>query len=132
MNSFSSEVVYSMESSSKEQIRTLIREKRSFVLTDVSRMAMPEAVTWLEKLVDDAGMRSRVYAKGRTAVIGAAVIPTPFTWGAALASAAFIGAHNLVTINPDYEIGTNRVTGTITLEHTKWTGETVKKWNPFS
>jgi hypothetical protein len=38
-------------------------------------------------------------------------------WG--VASAAFMGAHNVATWDPDYEIAKNRVTGTLTVTYKK-------------
>ena len=35
------------------------------------------------------------------------------------ASAVGIAAHRLATINPDYEIGKNKLAGTITVKHVK-------------
>ena len=49
-------------------------------------------------------MRCRIYSGYRRAVLAGALIPTGVTQLAALAAGLGILAHNLVTINPDYEI----------------------------
>ncbi len=82
---------------------------------------MPEAIEPLEKLIEGKGLSCRVYPKGRVAALGALAVPNPVTVAVSLGTAAFIGAHNLATFNPDYEIAKNLATGTITLEaQDKW------------
>ncbi|MGS1108212.1 hypothetical protein ACVCNH_18305 [Achromobacter anxifer] len=113
--------VYSIKAISDEEVAKLIDERRSFVLEDVARLSMPEAVEALEKLIEGKGLSCRVYTKGRVAAVGAFAVPNPVTAAVSLGSAAFIGAHNLATFNPDYEIAKNLATGTITLEaQEKW------------
>lgn len=55
-------------------------------------------------------MKCRVYSENRAAVAGAAV----FT-GVGLAGIAAIAAHNLATYDPDYEIGKNKLSNTVSV-----------------
>lgn len=51
-----------------------------------------------------------------------ASMATIFSPAAILGVGAAIGiaAHNLATYDPDYEIGKNKVAGTVTVKHMKW------------
>lgn len=85
-----------------DRISELIHSRRYFEITDVSGN-IGSTVRILEKSIESAGMRYRVYTRGRLTAAG-----TTFIGGAAgvagLAYAVGIAAHNLVTYNPDYEI----------------------------
>ncbi|MEG0006527.1 MULTISPECIES: hypothetical protein [Aeromonas] len=85
-----------------DRISELIHSRRSFEITDVSGN-IGSTVRILEKSIESAGMRCRIYTRGRLTAAGAT-----FIGGAAgvagLAYAVGIAAHNLVTYNPDYEI----------------------------
>lgn len=113
--------VYPIKEISDEEVSKLIDDRRSFVLENVARTSMSEAIEALEKLLKSKGLTCRVYTKGRAAALGAMAIPNPVTAAVGLGSAAFIGGHNLATFNPDYEIAKNLATGTITLvAQNKW------------
>lgn len=118
--SLSGDVIVDFLTIEESHVVALIKEKKSFVIDNVPRLSMGEAVEKMEKLIEGAGLRSRVYAKGRSAVIAGLAIPTIPTITAGAATAAFIAGHNALTFNPDYEIATNRTTGTLTLTYTKW------------
>lgn len=111
--------VYSIKQTPDEKIDSLIKQRQSFVLEDIDRLNMSEAVASMEKLIESSGMRCRVYSKGRAASMAAAAIPTPVTVISGWASAIAIGAHNIVTWNPDYEIAKNLVTGTLAVTYKK-------------
>ena len=111
--------VYSITEVSDEVIERALDEKRSFVLEGISVTYFSEAIETIEKLIESRGMSCRVYTKGRIASVAAAVIPTPVTVISGLASAVSIGAHNLATWNPDYEIAKNMATGTLTITYKK-------------
>ncbi|QWT20787.1 hypothetical protein KPL74_01965 [Bacillus sp. NP157] len=111
--------VFSVKQLGNNEIGELIAGKQSFVLEDVSRLNMPETVATLEKLIEDAGLRSRVYTKGRAASMAAAAIPNPVTIAGGLVAGIGIGVHNLATFNPDYEIAKNLATGTLTVTYKK-------------
>lgn len=120
--------VYSINSISNEAVSELIAERRSFVLENVARLSMSEAIETLEKIIESKGMTCRVYTKGRVAAVGVFAVPNPVTAAVSLGTAAFIGAHKLATFNPDYEIAKNMATGTITLEaQDKWDFEGVRR-----
>jgi hypothetical protein len=111
--------VYSINSTSDASIGNLLDQRSSFVLEDIGRTKMGEAVETLEKLISSRGMRCRVYTKGRAAIMATTWIPTPVTIIGGLASALAIGAHDLATLNPDYEIAKNLATGTLTVNYKK-------------
>lgn len=111
--------VYSIKSISNEQIRSLIEQKGSFVLENIDRLNMGEAVETLENLIESKGLSCRIYTKGRAATVAAAAIPVSPTVVGGWVSALAIGAHNLATWNPDYEIAKNLATGTLTVTYKK-------------
>lgn len=118
--SLSGDVVVDFNKVEENALRELFKAKKSFVVTDVPRLSMAEVVEKIERLIEECGMRSRVYAKGRSAAMAGAVIPTIPTMAVGLGTALFITGHTVSTFNPDYEIGTNRATGSLTITYTKW------------
>lgn len=111
--------VYSIKSISNEKIGILIDERRSFVLENIARLNFSEAVNTVEKIIESRKLKCRVYTKGRSATVAAAAIPVSPTVIGGWASAVVIGAHNLATWNPDYEIAKNLATGTLTITYKK-------------
>lgn len=111
--------VYSVKRVSDSEIGKMIDQRKSFVLNDIARTNMGEAIKSLEKSIESRGLRCRVYTKGRAASMAAAAIPTPVTVLGGWASAIAIGAHNAVTWNPDYEIAKNLAMGTLTIDYKK-------------
>ena len=107
--------IHSIKQISDSEVDALFDQRKSFVLEDISRTSMSEAV---EK-IESRGLDCRVYTKGRAAAIAATAIPTPATFLGGLASAIAIGAHNVATWNPDYEIAKNLAMGTLTIEYKK-------------
>ena len=111
--------VYSIKSITNEKIASLIQQRASFVLNDVDTIHMSESVKTVEKIIESKGLSCRVYLKGRSATVAAAAIPISPTviggWAAALA----IGAHNLATWNPDYEIAKNPVASNLSISYKK-------------
>ena len=67
--------VYSINTVSNEKVAELIDQRKSFVLEDVGRLNMTEAVATLEKVIESKGLKCRVYTKGRMATMAAAAIP---------------------------------------------------------
>lgn len=111
--------VYSIKSVSNQTIETMIEKRGDFVLENIDRLNLGEAVATLEKLIESQGLSCRVYTKGRAATVAAAAIPISPTVIGGWVSALAIGAHNLATWNPDYEIAKNLATGTLTVTYKK-------------
>jgi hypothetical protein len=111
--------VYSIKELSNSQVEGMLRDKKSFVLEDVDRVNFSEAIETMENLMEGLGLKCRVYTKGRKALIVGAATPTPVTFLAGVASAVAIGAHNVATWDPDYEVGKNLAMGTLTIEYKK-------------
>lgn len=86
----------------------LLKNRISFKLRAVSDLSV--AVRRVEMRIEELGMKCRVYTEYRAAAGGAAL----FT-GVGLAAAAAIAAHNLVTWDPDYEIGKNKISNTLSV-----------------
>lgn len=107
--------VYSNKKTPNSKIIALLEAHESFVIDDVDRINMSESVTALEKLIESCGMKCRVYTKGRVATLAAELAVPVVGWAAAVA----MGMHNLATWNPDYEIGKNMLTGTLTVKYKK-------------
>lgn len=116
--SLSGDLIIDFGKVDEEAMRDLFKDKKSFVLANVPRFSMAEVAVKVERLIEECGMRSRIYVKGRSAAVaGLAVIAAP---PLAVGAAAFIAGHRVATFNPDYEIGTNRATGNISITYTKW------------
>jgi hypothetical protein len=68
--------------------------------------------------IEPAGLKCRVYTKGRIAAAGASLLGG-ITGAAGIASAISIAAHNLATYNPDYEIVKHLVDNTLSVFYKK-------------
>jgi hypothetical protein len=126
--------VYDIKKVPDSKIKELLSSKQGFVLENIKRTNMGEAVKRIETMMDNMGLSSRIYQKGRVASMATYAAAPMATGpvgalaaiGVAAGSGAAIAAHNLVTFNPDYEIAKNMVTGTLTITPQK-------KWKlPFS
>lgn len=107
--------VFKIKDISNQKINDLLSTKQSFVLEDIDRLNMGEAIKTVEKMIDSMGLKCRTYTKGRAATLAAELAVPLFGW----AAAAAMGVHNLVTWNPDYEIAKNMITGSLTITYKK-------------
>lgn len=83
----------------KNNIDRLIKNKESFVVVGLGGELL-EASKFVEKSIENRGLKCRVYTRNRAYAAGA------MSWtGAGVLSLAAIAAHNLVTFSPDYEVG---------------------------
>lgn len=100
----------------EEYFTDLIRKHKSFSVksTNLNRTARD-----VERMIENSGLRCRVYTENRSAALGAAAIPTGVTQVTGLFSAIGIAAHNLATFNPDYEIGKNIIDSQINVTYKK-------------
>ncbi len=79
----------------------------------------------MEKLVRAGEAAQLVHFKRRTRVFelrvksAQPVYPSSPPKSITLGAAIGIAAHNLATYNPDYEIGKNRISCTVTVKHVK-------------
>ncbi|MEL7293135.1 MAG: hypothetical protein ABG776_05310 [Cyanobacteria bacterium J06555_13] len=96
---------YAYHEISSEEIKALLTKRASFVLTNVT--SMNQSVQELEAIIEGEGLSCRIYTAGRSASMAATFSPAAL-WG--IASAAAIAAHNLATLNPDYEVAKYPVT----------------------
>ena len=104
---------YSISNLTDEKIKQLINQKLSFVIKDIDQTKLSGVVSLVEKAIEEKGLKCRVYTENRASAMAAAAIPTPITVWAGLAAGIAIGAHNLATWNPDYEVGRNLTAGTL-------------------
>jgi hypothetical protein len=74
----------------------LVRKRASFEVVALGG-DMDGAIAKVEAGIESRKLSCRVYLHGRTA-------PAFLTWGSLL----FVGAHNLATFNPDYEIAKHK------------------------
>ena len=87
--------VYSINSVSDAQIAGLIASRTSFVLEDIARLNMPEAVASVEKAIESRGLKCRVYTKGRAAALAGELAVPLVGWAAAAAMGIHRNAGNL-------------------------------------
>ncbi|MBN6527901.1 hypothetical protein JZM32_07840 [Acinetobacter pittii] len=111
--------VHSIKTLTDEKIKEMVNKKLSFIIEDIDRRKMSGAVKLVENIIEQKGLKCRVYSVGRSAALTGAVIPTPVTVLGGWAAGIAIGAHNLATWNPDYEIAKNIPFGTIRVNYKK-------------
>lgn len=97
-------------------LESMIQGKNSFVILGVGGK-FKECVNLLEKTIEGNGMTCRIYTEGRIAGIAAGLVDQ----GVGIATAIGIAAHNLFTLNPDYEVGKNLIHNKITVTFKKET-----------
>lgn len=102
---------------STDKLASLIRSRRSFEVVGLSGR-MSSAISKIENTIEPAGLKCRVYTKGRIAAAGASLFGG-ITGVAGVASAISIAAHNLATYNPDYEIVKHVVDNTLSVLYKK-------------
>ena len=97
-----------------EELSNTVQEKianrESFLVYQID--SMKETIRELERAIEDGGLSCRVYTKGRIASAGAAIF-SGITGAIGVASIVGMAAHNLATLNPDYELAKNYVDKTI-------------------
>ncbi|MCL2658223.1 MAG: hypothetical protein FWD62_12585 [Betaproteobacteria bacterium] len=98
-----------------ERLDTLARNHEAFQVVAVSNVGA--VVEKIEGRLEKQGLKCRVYTEYRSGSLVATCFgPTaPVGWAVAIG----IGVHNLATFNPDYEIGKNKLAGTITVKYMK-------------
>jgi len=119
--------VFQFEDLTNDRVGAKLDAREDFVIEGIKRVNMAEAVGTVEKLIEDRGMRCRIYQKGRVAAAlgataAAVVVPVvgEVAIGAALvATTVGSAAHHLATFNPDYEVAKNLVTGSLTITYQK-------------
>lgn len=85
-----------------EKVLDLIKSKKSFEIVSLSGR-MDSAVTSIENVIESQNLKCRVYTYGRVAAAGGSFFGG-ITGVIGIASAIGMAAHNLATLNPDYEI----------------------------
>ena len=98
---------------SKEKLDELISSRTSFKVVTVKDIGY--MVNKIEGAIEKVNLKCRVYSEMRTAAIAGIAIPTPVTILGGLAAAASTAIHNVVTFNPDYEIGKNYIKKSISV-----------------
>ncbi|WP_345867197.1 hypothetical protein [Shewanella algae] len=102
---------------SAEKLRELVRAEKTFEVTGLSGR-MGDAVKWVENQIEAEGLRVRVYTYGRIAAAGGSFFGG-ITGVLGVASAIGMAAHNLATLNPDYEIAKHLVDNMLTVKYCK-------------
>ena len=89
-----------LSANDKNGMAALIDQRQSFRVRAVDWEQLLACCRWVEEHIDAVDMDSRVYTKGRVAAAAVGVV----SFGAGMAVLAGIAAHNILTLNPDYEI----------------------------
>jgi len=100
-----------------EKLKELLTERRSFEVTGLSGR-IGDGVKFVEKAIESKGLRCRIYTYGRITAAGASLFGG-ITGVLGLASAVGMAAHNVVTLNPDYEIAKHLVDNMLTVKYCK-------------
>lgn len=101
----------------KEKLKNLIENKKSFKVVAVNNISL--VVAKVEGEIERQNLRCRVYTEYRSAAIGGIAVPAGITQITAAATAIGIGVHNIITINPDYEIAKNKFKDSVTVLYKK-------------
>lgn len=88
--------------SQKKAIKSFIQVKQSFILTNVKTFA--PLVEKIEEMIESNNMTCRVYLKNRVWYILATNFFPPLGKNVGSMGLTFILLHDLITLNPDYEI----------------------------
>lgn len=70
----------------------------------------------IEGRIEKSGMKCRVFTEYRSASLISIFSPAAVL---GVGAAIGIAAHNLATYNPDYEIGKNKISSTVTVKYVK-------------
>lgn len=97
--------------------KEMIKNQESFEVTGCGGK-MGEAAKKVEELIESQGMRCRIYTYGRVAAAGASLFGG-VTGVLGVASAVGMAAHNVATLNPDYEIAKHRIDNMLTVKYKK-------------
>ncbi|TMO45621.1 hypothetical protein CWC25_05775 [Pseudoalteromonas sp. S4389] len=105
------------EELTSNKLKELIRAEKTFEVTGLSGR-INEAVKFVENTIESEGLRVRVYTYGRIAAAGGTLFGG-ITGALGLASVVGMAAHNLATLNPDYEIAKHLVDNMLTVKYCK-------------
>lgn len=111
--------VFEIDEVTNDQLLSMIKAHESFEIKGINRLDFYRAVEKVEGLIEGEGLSCRVYTTYRSTGMLAAAIANPLTAVAGLASVVGIAAHNVVTWNPDYEIGKNLTLGRLEVTYKK-------------
>lgn len=110
--------VYSLDEISNEAISIKVKNKESFTIEKIDNSKFSDTVKVLEKIIEDKGLKCRIYTIGRIAAVGAVAV-SGWATVAGIASGLAIGAHNIATWSPDYEIAKSPLTQTVYVQYKK-------------
>lgn len=121
--------VYKIDEVTNDFIIDKIKLHESFILECQDFDRYSNTLTWLEKSIENEGMSVRIYMRARRLSIGsfagfagASVVGAPVALGAlavGVVAGVSIAAHNLATLNPDYEIGKHPIGSTLYVDYKK-------------
>ncbi|MDQ7073654.1 MAG: hypothetical protein Q9O24_00450 [Gammaproteobacteria bacterium] len=100
-----------------KQLAELIKGEKTFELIGLSGR-ISDAVLVVETAIEIQGFSCRIYTYGRVAASGGTLFGG-ITGVLGLASVVGIAAHNLATLNPDYEISKHLVDNSILIKYCK-------------
>ncbi|WP_150430611.1 hypothetical protein [Dechloromonas sp. CZR5] len=106
---------FTTEELSNETLDELISMNDSFQVVAVYDQG--SVIEKIEGRIERTGKKCRVFTEYRSATMAGAFLSPTFLLGAG--AAVGIAAHNLATFNPDYEIGKNKLAGTVTVKYVK-------------
>jgi hypothetical protein len=92
-----------------------VRNHESFEIVGLSGR-MDSAVSTIENIIESQGLKCRVYIYGRVAAAGGSFLGG-ITGLLGIASAIGMAAHNLATLNPDYEIAKHIVDNKLSITY---------------
>ncbi|QZP30507.1 hypothetical protein [Pseudomonas sp. DR48] len=121
--------VYKITEVTNDFIIEKIKAHESFVLECGEYDRYSNTLTWLEQSIEKQGMSVRIYMRARkismgsfAGFAGASIIGAPVALGAVaigLVAGVGIAAHNLATLNPDYEVGKHPLGSTLYVDYKK-------------
>ena len=99
---------YRYREANDAQLKAMIAKHESFILEVVNKSDLMQACAKMEDLIEAQSLSCRIYTEYR----GAAVVFQPWVLVPIL-------LHDLAIYNPDYEIGRNVISNTVTVTYKK-------------
>ena len=100
-----------------DKLFELVRNRSSFQVTGVGGK-MKESVRFVEEGIEGEGLRCRIYTYGRVTAAGGSFFGG-ITGVLGIASAVGMAAHNIATLNPDYEVAKHMIDNKLTVKYCK-------------
>lgn len=105
------------EEATSEKLKELVNAQESFEIIGLAGK-IRKIVEKVENAIESNGYRCRIYTYGRVAAAGASFFGG-ITGLLGIGSAAAMAAHNLATLNPDFEVAKHPIDNMVSVKYCK-------------